>query len=76
MSSSSSSVPSIMSSATASKTKTVAKKTAAPETVVAAPVVAAPVVAAPVAAVTLRDPAAPADAVAEVKSELPGESAN
>lgn len=42
----------------------------------AAPVVAAPVVAAPVAAVTLRDPAAPADAVAEVKSELPGESAN
>ena len=42
----------------------------------AAPVVAAPVVAAPVAAVTLRDPAAPADAVAEVKSELPGEYAN
>lgn len=42
----------------------------------AAPVVAAPVVAAPVAAVTLRDPAAPAGAVAEVKSELPGESAN
>jgi len=44
MSSSSSSVPSIMSSATASKTTKVAKKTTAPETVLAAPV-AAPVVA-------------------------------
>jgi hypothetical protein len=56
MSSSSSSVPSIMSSATASKTTKVAKKTAAPETVVAAPVVAAPVA---VATKTKKAAAAP-----------------
>jgi len=60
MSSSSSSVPSIMSSATASKTTKVAKKTAAPETVVAAPV-AAPVV---VATKAKKAAAAPATVVA------------
>ena len=60
MSSSSSSVPSIMSSATASKTTKVAKKTVAPETVVAAPV-AAPVT---VATKTKKAVAAPATVVA------------
>jgi hypothetical protein len=60
MSSSSSSVPSIMSSATASKTTKVAKKTAAPETVVAAPV-AAPVA---VATKAKKASAAPASVAA------------